>query len=225
MTMGIGNALYRLSKKFSRVHLYEWLDHEIAKLGAAARPLQILNVGSGGDVYERVRTLANATIIQADIDPARKPDVVASVCDMPMFENGRFDAVFMMEVLEHVTEPHLAVKELRRVLKPGGLLVLSTPFIFPLHDEPHDYYRYTKYGLAFMLREFVDVEIRPRNDYLHAIMVLFARLAVTNHKRDRLFGMMLFCFALLLYPFVWLLSRFCLPGKATTGYFTTARGP
>lgn len=74
------------------------------------------------------------------------PDVFADGKAIP-FVNDSFDTVLLLEVLEHVRDPDGVLREIARVLKPGGQLLLSMPFLYPLHDAPHDYRRYTEYGL------------------------------------------------------------------------------
>lgn len=61
------------------------------------------------------------------------------------------DTVLSTQVLEHVAEPALYLREAARVLRPGGILLLTCPGAFMLHEEPHDYYRYTRFGLAHLL--------------------------------------------------------------------------
>lgn len=84
---------------------------------------------------------------------ARHPDVrfVASATQMDGVPDAAYDTVLCSEVLEHVGEPEAAVAEMARVLRPGGTLILSVPFLARLHEEPHDYYRYTEHGLASIL--------------------------------------------------------------------------
>jgi SAM-dependent methyltransferase len=77
---------------------------------------------------------------------ARKPDLYYDGERLP-FDAAAFDTVLSVQVLEHTPEPGLLVKEMGRVLKPGGLLVLSAPFQFRLHEQPHDYFRYSPHGL------------------------------------------------------------------------------
>ncbi len=60
------------------------------------------------------------------------------------------DTVLCTAVLEHLEQPQAALEEFYRVLKPGGHLILSTPLFWHLHEEPRDFYRFTKYGLAHM---------------------------------------------------------------------------
>lgn len=67
------------------------------------------------------------------------------------FANEVADAVLCTELLEHCANPDEAVREIARILKPGGTLLLSSPMSWNLHYEPHDYYRFTRYGLQAIL--------------------------------------------------------------------------
>jgi SAM-dependent methyltransferase len=89
-----------------------------------------------------------------------------------------FDVVLCTEVLEHLPEPQKAIDELFRVLKPGGVLLLTTRFMFPIHDAPHDYFRYTKYGLRYLLRRFEIVELQEETDAVGTLAVLLQRLGM-----------------------------------------------
>ena len=80
------------------------------------------------------------------------------VCDLSQIpvESGKYDLVLMTQVLEHLPEPAKVLRELYRVLKPGGTLWLSTPFYYEEHEVPYDFYRYSQYGLRhFLLLERV----------------------------------------------------------------------
>lgn len=78
---------------------------------------------------------------------AARPDVFADGARLP-FADKSIHHVICLEVLEHVRWPDRLLAEVARVLKPGGQLLLSMPFLYPLHDAPHDYQRYTEHGLA-----------------------------------------------------------------------------
>lgn len=74
-----------------------------------------------------------------------RPDVFGDAATLP-FADGSFDAVACYEVLEHVRKPDAVMAEISRVLVPGGVAELSMPFLYPVHDAPHDYQRWTRHG-------------------------------------------------------------------------------
>jgi len=79
-------------------------------------------------------------------------DIVGTAYNVPV-EDGVADAIVSSQVLEHLDKPLDAIKEAGRVLKPGGLLLMSSPFLYPIHAAPHDYGRYTFYFLEAKLKE------------------------------------------------------------------------
>lgn len=79
-------------------------------------------------------------------------DYVGDIQNMPL-PSQSFDTVLSFEVIEHVPDPRKALAEIYRILKPGGKLVMSVPHLMYLHNEPYDFYRYTKYGLRLLLEE------------------------------------------------------------------------
>jgi SAM-dependent methyltransferase len=89
-----------------------------------------------------------------------------------------FEVVLCTEVLEHLPEPQRAIDETYRVLIPGGTLLITTRFLFPIHDAPHDFYRFTKYGLRHLLRRFEGVEIAEETDSVGALAVLVQRMGM-----------------------------------------------
>lgn len=93
-------------------------------------------------------------------------DVYGDLTRLP-FGDEYLDGVLCTQVLEHIKDPMKAAFEIRRVLKPGGTLLMSVPFFYPLHDEPHDYYRFSKYALASMLSRvgLKVVEIIPQGGF------------------------------------------------------------
>jgi SAM-dependent methyltransferase len=77
------------------------------------------------------------------------------VCDLRSIpvEDGRFDAIVFNQVLEHVPEPLVVLRELARVLKPGGRLIYSGPLFYEEHEKPYDFYRYTQFGLRYLFSQ------------------------------------------------------------------------
>ena len=148
--------------------------------------------------------------------------------------DASFDVVLCTEVLEHLPEPQRAIDEMFRVLVPGGELVLTTRFLFPIHDAPHDYFRFTKYGLRHLLRRFEIVELEEETDAVGTLAVLLQRLgmqAETLH-RTPLRGFWLLA-AQTMRPFSFLItreygdSRRLRPehGIMTSGYHVACRKP
>lgn len=79
-------------------------------------------------------------------------DIVSSLDNLPLEDNA-VDAVICTQVLEHVNEPQQVLNELYRVLKHGGALYLSAPQGWGVHQSPHDYFRFTNYGLQYLLEK------------------------------------------------------------------------
>ena len=75
-----------------------------------------------------------------------------------------FDTALSIAVIEHVPEPRRMLAEILRVLRPGAHLILLAPQYWRLHEEPHDYFRFTHYGLAHLARQegFEVVELRAQ---------------------------------------------------------------
>lgn len=134
------NWLHRLSKIRSRQGLYEFLK---IQFGSIQSDQKVLTIGSGGEINKLLYQYAESTgfeVISFDLDSNRSPDLVGDICTYD-FGNQKFDVIAICEVLEHVHSPHLAVDQLFNVLNPGGKLILTTPFMLPIHEAPIDYYR------------------------------------------------------------------------------------
>ena len=185
----------------------------------------LLNVGAGGEVAVRTsRTLAHssvdAKVVSIDIASTRQADVVADVCRIPFLDNG-FDIVLLMEVLEHVHNPPQALTEIYRVMRPGGLLIFSVPFVFPLHDRPVDYFRFTRHGLELLLRNYDQVHIVERNNYGEAIAVLIMRLLMEKGLKPKLLATLFMLSGAV--PLMALIGRFAESDAITTGYVGSAK--
>lgn len=111
----------------------------------------VLDIGAG-DRWLQQHLPAEARYIALDYPPTgrdlygARPDIFADAARLPVAD-GRVDAVVCLEVLEHVRHPQQVLAEIARVLRPGGRLCLSIPFLYPIHDAPFDFQRLTRDGL------------------------------------------------------------------------------
>jgi SAM-dependent methyltransferase len=114
---------------------------------------RLLDIGCGKKPYQPIFSPGISEYIGVDLPRALAAttvvDVYASALRLP-FAPETCDTVLCNEVLEHVPEPVQLMIEAARVLKHGGLLILTTPMTWGLHEEPYDYYRYTPYGLKYL---------------------------------------------------------------------------
>lgn len=135
-----------------------------------------------------------SNILTLNIEQSNGVDVIGSAEDMKeIFPDESFDTVLCLSVLEHVKDPREAVNEIRRVLKKGGLAIISAPFIMTLHDTPADYWRFTKYGLAELFKEFETVELNDNLDSLQTIGYMYHRLFLqTDTLYTRWLGIIFF---------------------------------
>jgi len=104
-----------------------------------------------------------------------KPDIVGDIHSLPFADNS-LDAIICMAVLEHVEEPQKAVREMYRVLKPGGYCYIYVPFLYYYHPLPGyygDFYRFTCDGLQYMTKDFKKVEMQNVRGALATVMNLF----------------------------------------------------
>ena len=98
------------------------------------------------------------------------PKLVADLTALP-FRTGAFDAALHIVTIEHLREPGRALAEIGRSLKPGGVLLVAAPHEWEVHQAPHDYFRYTCYGLAYLLESagFEKLDIHASGGYFRLL--------------------------------------------------------
>jgi SAM-dependent methyltransferase len=135
---------------------------------AASLPGQVLvlDAGAGEGSYKHNFVKQRYVALDLAVGDTQwdysKLDVVGDLSCLP-FRDSTFAASLNVVTLEHVREPGQVVRELGRTLAPGGRLLLIAPHEWEEHQQPHDYFRYTRYGLEYLLKQagFAEVEIRP----------------------------------------------------------------
>ncbi|MBF0143292.1 MAG: class I SAM-dependent methyltransferase [Magnetococcales bacterium] len=130
-----------------------WVSHATRDRLLQAQPAgaRVLNLGAG------VKRLPHVASINLDLDAYGNVDLVADGAVLPL-ATGAFDGVVMEYVIEHVADPDSLLAEVHRILKPGGFLYLTVPFLQAYHGNPDDYHRFTRSGLRGLLGRF-EVEL------------------------------------------------------------------
>ncbi len=135
----------------NRIH-----ERELKRQAASRLSGRMIDIGCGDKPYED--TLASCVTEHIGVDheatyhDKSRIDLIGTAYDIPAEDNS-FDCAICTAVLEHLEEPELALRECQRVPKPGGVAIYTVPFIWHLHEELRDFYRFTKYGLAYLIEK------------------------------------------------------------------------
>ncbi len=132
---------------------------------------RILDLGCGVKPYASLFSCATE-YVGVDAAKNERVDAVCMNWDLPFAEDS-FDALVSTQVLEHTAKVFETVREIRRVVKDGGLIFISAPLAFPEHLVPHDYWRFTQYGLRELFRDFEVLTVKPQNGYLNTLFRLW----------------------------------------------------
>ena len=154
---------------------------------AIADGAKLLDAGSGVGPYRALFAHTEYVCTDWENSPhAAEVDVLASLEALP-FPDASFDEVLNTQVLEHVAEPAAALAELHRILRPGGRLWLTAPLVWELHEEPFDFFRYTRHGLEHLLRAagFADVRVDPLNGYFRTLGQLLRNMGPATGRGGR----------------------------------------
>lgn len=169
------------NRKITRLKLQKFIARH-------ASQEKTLEIGCGDRYYDKF--FPHKTSV--DTDPDRHPDLIADAHHLP-FADREFSVVICTEVLEHLSDPVQAIAEINRVLKQKGKLILSTRFIYPLHDVPGDYYRFTEYGLRYLFRDWQIVSLETETADFSTIAVLLQRLIYqADYRINKLIKTILF---------------------------------
>ena len=148
----------------------------------------------------------DAKIVCVDMEAGPGVDLVADAHDLHMVDDNSVDFVVSVSVLEHVKYPQKVVKEMYRILKPGGIIYINVPFVFPFHADPNDFYRFTYKGIDLLCEDFEKLDSGfnrgPASTMHHLLVHFLAMLLSFNNKT--IYGINVDIFKWLLFWFKYL---------------------
>lgn len=168
------NVIYNRVRDFMPASLRRYLQHfeaavedAVGQFSASLAPgARLLDAGAGEGNYKHFFASQKYCGFDLAVGDAAwnysRLDVVGDLLHLP-FRDATFDACLNVVTLEHVREPARVVAEMARTLTPGGRLLLIAPHEWEEHQQPHDYYRYTRYGLEYLLTQagMAEISISP----------------------------------------------------------------
>ena len=175
--MRYSGLAYRLPRPLRRYILhFETAIEDAVEAFAGALPAgaRVLDAGAGEGQYAHhfaLQRYCGVDLAVGDVawDYSRL-DAIADLSALP-FQSGLFDAALHIVTIEHLREPGRALREIARTLAPRGTLLVAAPHEWEVHQAPHDYFRYTRYGLAWLLRSsgFEVIDMRPAGGYFRLL--------------------------------------------------------
>lgn len=146
------------------------------------KAITVLDIGCGQKPYYPFLVGKVKTYIGVDIQHWPGLDCLAKGEELP-FKGETFDLILSTQALEHVENPQKVIKEIHRICKTNGILFISLPFLWEIHNYPHDYWRFSEQGIRLLLRMFRDVEIFHSGNSLQALVQTFNLFLDRNMKR------------------------------------------
>lgn len=148
-----------------------------------------LDIGAGNAKYRGFISKHVAKYLTTDIAAAEGVDFVEDACAMTL-ESNQFDTVLSFQMLEHVDNPQAATGEMYRVLKPGGRVIATAPFLIQEHGHPSDFQRFTTHGFRVLFEragfEVIELGTYGSTATVCAEMLKFAFLSPYKEKRNTL---------------------------------------
>lgn len=134
--------------------VYKFLNPDLINAIIRYGKGDVLDVGCGNKPYQSSFPATISSYTGCDVVQSSKKvvDTICPATDLAFADNS-FDTVLCTQVLEHVYDHKKAFREIARVLRQGGCFVGSLPMAWPHHEEPYDFFRFTKYGIGELIKE------------------------------------------------------------------------
>ena len=227
VSSGVGK---RMARQVHNILVNTITEKELARCARTYATGKLIDIGCGIKPYKKMFAPYVVEHIGVDhegsLHDTQQVDLVGTAYSIPQ-EDGFFDTALCTAVLEHLEEPEQALRECYRVLKSQGIAIYIVPFIWHLHEEPRDFYRFSKYGLRYLFDKvgFEIVELKA----LSGFWVTFGQLMVYNMYRFNRGPLKWFriieAIGLLIQGTVYLLEKFDKTEEWTWMYLVIAKKP
>lgn len=211
---------YKIGDRFLEQHSSLYKGH-LVDLGCGEAPYKeyFLQYADHYTGVDWTKTLHNS-----------KADIVSDLNKKIEMDNDVADTVVTLSVMEHLCEPQVFLNEAYRILKKNGYIILQVPFQWWVHEAPHDYFRYTPYGLKYLFDKagFKEVEIKPQSGFFTMWLLKFNYFTSRFTTIRKPFGWLI---KAVLIPF-WFINQIVAPlldktdrvwSAETSGYWVTAK--
>jgi ubiquinone/menaquinone biosynthesis C-methylase UbiE len=167
--------------------------------------LKVADIGCGEKPYLQLFGDNYQEYVGMDIRKGKNVDVVVSSEDIP-FSDEYFDVVLSTQVLEHTRNYQSSISEAHRILKKGGIGFFSVPGVWEIHGAPHDYWRFTKYGLKEAFKSFDHIEIVNNGG---AVLCFFqiCNIYLKKLRRIPILGLLIICIIIINNMLGWYLDK------------------
>lgn len=221
------NIKSKISKRLFLVRGLDWIFNPVylirrevyKKLLSVAPKIEgsILDFGCGSMPYREIFSGADRYVgvdLEQSLHRLSAPDLHFNQDGKVPVEDSTFDCLIMFEVLDDLPDPTVELLEVKRILKPSGKLILTSSFIWEIHEEPHDYYRYTNYGIKNILeKDFSITEISVLGDHITVIGQLVTMYFYQTLSKIPLIGNLISLPMILVCNLTTLIFKFFLPKR------------
>ena len=205
-------------------------DRQLRKFAKNYLSGHLIDIGCGTKPYQAIVSPYVSSHVGLDhaetLHGLSKVDIVGTAYEIPV-ANGSFDSAICTSVLEHLEEPEHAIRECHRVLRSGGMAIYSVPFIWHLHEEPRDFYRFSKYGLKYLFEKagFAIVDIKGVSGFWGTFGQMFVYNLYRLNRGPLRWLRVIDALAVVIQAVAYILDRIDCTEQWTSLYLVVARKP
>ena len=217
-----------MAKRIMNLLIYSIHDRALAQAASVNLRGRLIDIGCGTKVYRNLLAPYVDEHVGLDheetLHDKSNIDIFGSAYKIPVADES-FDSAVCTAVLEHLEEPEQAPRECYRILKPGGVAIYSVPFIWHLHEEPRDSYRYSKYGLEYLFGKvgFEILNIQALSGFWVTFGLLFVYNLYRLNRGPLRWFRIIDAIGLLIQGFAYVLDRIDKSEQLTWMYMVVAR--